>query len=101
MEVGYGIQSNYWFFEEILSKSKQYYFGEAWIMYEKDIEVKARELPEYLRRQVLDFMEFLSKKYKAGGVKAKKFRFDWEDGLSDIKDEFTSVDLQRKSLECR
>ena len=70
-------------------------------MYEKDIEIKARELPEFLRRQVLDFMEFLSKKYTAGGSKAKKFTFDWEDGLSDIKDEFTSVDLQHKSLEWR
>lgn len=70
-------------------------------MYEKDIEVKARELPEYLKIQVLDFMEFLSKKYKTGGVEAKKFTFDWEDGLSDLKDEFTSVDLQHKSLEWR
>lgn len=70
-------------------------------MYEKDIEIKAKELPEYLRRQVLDFMEFLYKKYTAGGAEVKKFTFDWEDGLSDIKDEFTSVDLQHKSLEWR
>ena len=71
-------------------------------MYEKDIEVKAKELPEYLRRQVLDYMEFLYKKYKAaGGDETKKFTFAWENGLSDLKDEFTSVDLQHKSSEWR
>ena len=70
-------------------------------MYEKDIEVKAKELPEYLRKQVLDFMDFLSKKYKVRAIGPEKFRFDWEDGLSDLGNEFTSVDLQHKSLEYR
>lgn len=70
-------------------------------MYEKDIEIKAKELPEFLRKQVLDFMEFLSKKYKSGEDKPAKFSFDWEDGLSDVKDITNSVDLQHKSLEWR
>ena len=70
-------------------------------MYEKDIEIKAKELPEFLRKQVLDFMEFLSKKYKAGEDKSAKFSFDWENGLSEIKDEISSVDLQHKSMEWR
>ena len=70
-------------------------------MYEKDIEIKAKELPEFLRKQVLDFMEFLSKKYSDNEVKTARLSFDWEDGLSDIKDETSSVDLQHKSLEWR
>lgn len=70
-------------------------------MYEKDIEIKAKELPEYLRKQVLDFMEFISKKHKIRDEEINSFSFEWEDGLSDIKNRFTSVDLQHKSLEWR
>jgi hypothetical protein len=61
-------------------------------------EVKMRELPEDLRGEVLDYMEFLSRKYKASRVaKAKKFKFDWEGGLSEIREKFTSVELQHKA----
>jgi hypothetical protein len=45
-------------------------------MHEREIEVKLQKLPEDLRREVLDFMEFLLKKYKDTKSKAKKFRFD-------------------------
>lgn len=70
-------------------------------MYEKDIEIKAKELPEFLRKQVLDFMDFLSRKYKPMDDKPSGFSFEWEDGLSDIKDKTDSVDLQHRSLEWR
>ena len=33
-------------------------------MYEKEMGTKIRELPEDLRREVLDYIEFLEKKYK-------------------------------------
>ena len=46
-------------------------------------------------------MEFLLKKYKGTESKAKKFRFDWEGGLSEIRGKFTSVELQHKALEWR
>jgi hypothetical protein len=70
-------------------------------MYEKEIEVKAKELPEHLRRQVLDFMEFLSRKYKGDEMKTKRFKFDWEDGLSELRDKFTAIELQHSALEWR
>ena len=70
-------------------------------MYDKEIEVKMQELPENLRRDVLDYMEFLLKKYKSRETKAKKFKFDWEGGLSEIREKFTSVELQHKALEWR
>jgi hypothetical protein len=70
-------------------------------MYGTEIEVKMRELPDDLRREVLDFMEFLSMKYKGKVIKAKKFTFDWEGGLSEIGEKFTSVELQHKALEWR
>ena len=70
-------------------------------MHEKAIETKIRELPEDLRREILDYMDFLLKKYKEKKTAAKRFRFDWEGGLSEIRDEFTSVKLQHKALEWR
>jgi len=70
-------------------------------MYEKEIELKIRELPEDLRREVLDYMEFLLKKYRVKEIKAKRFKFDWEGGLSEIREKFTSVELQHRALEWR
>ena len=70
-------------------------------MYGTEIEVKMRELPDDLRREVLDYMEFLTLKYKGKVTNAKKFRFDWEGGLSEIGEKFTSVELQHKALEWR
>jgi len=59
-------------------------------MYEREIELKARGLPEHLKRQVLDFMEFLLKKYRGGDNDTETFKFDWEGGLSDLQDKYTS-----------
>ncbi len=70
-------------------------------MYEKEIEHKMRELPEDLRREVLDYVEFLLKKYRGKEIKVKKFKFDWEGGLSELREKFTSVELQHKALEWR
>ncbi len=70
-------------------------------MYEKEIELKAQELPENLKREVLDYMEFLLKKYKGKETKAKEFKFDWEGGLLELRDKFTSVELQHRVLEWR
>ncbi len=70
-------------------------------MYEKEMGTKIRELPEDLRREVLDYIEFLKKKYKNKAKKINKFKFDWEGGLSEIRGKFTSVELQHKSSEWR
>ncbi len=63
--------------------------------------MKIRELPENLRREVLDYIEFLIKKYKDKEIKAKRFKFDWEGGLSELREKFTSVELQHRALEWR
>jgi hypothetical protein len=70
-------------------------------MYEKEIQLKTQQLPEALRREVLDYMEFLVKKHKMKKSVAKKFKFDWEAGLFGIREEFSSVELQHKALEWR
>ncbi len=70
-------------------------------MYETGIEVKLQKLPKVLRREVLDYIDFLLIKYPSRKASQKKFKFDWEDGLSDIKERLTSVELQHKALEWR
>ena len=70
-------------------------------MHEKEIEMKIRELPEDLRREVLDYIEFLLKKYIGKEIRAKGFKFDWEGGLSELREKFASVELQHKALEWR
>jgi len=75
----------------------KYQGGENKIMYEEEIKLKIRELSEDLRREVLDYIEFLLRKYKSVEIKAGKFKFDWEGGLSEIRDKFSSVELQHKA----
>ena len=63
--------------------------------------MKIQKLPEDLRREVLDYVEFLLNKYKERERTKNKFEFDWEGGLSSLKEKFTSIKLQHKSLEWR
>lgn len=69
-------------------------------MSDKTLKTKIEELPIDLKKEVLDYIEFLLQKYSKK-VKKEKFRFDWEGGLSELKDKFTSVELQHKALEWR
>ena len=71
-------------------------------MYEEEIIQKTKRLPDDLKKEVLKFIDTLMKKRK-GEVckKGKKFKFDWEGGLSELKDKTNSVELQRKALEWR
>ena len=69
-----------------------------------EIGNKIKELPEHLIPQVSDYVELLLNKYgsKASeGAKPNKFRFDWEGGLSELKGEYTSVELQHKASDWR
>lgn len=67
---------------------------------EQAIKVKLEELPDDLRKEVLDYIEFLLQKYHKQERK-EKFRFHWEGGLSELKEKYTSVELQHKALEWR
>lgn len=70
-------------------------------MHEKEIEVKMQKLPEDLKRKVLNYVDFLLSKCQDREAARGKFKFDWEGGLSEIRKEFTSVQLQHKVLEWR
>jgi len=67
---------------------------------EMTVKEKIEELPEGLKKEVLDYIEFLLQKHKKR-VKRRKFKFDWEGGLSELKKKYTSVELQHKALEWR
>lgn len=65
----------------------------------KSIEDKIRELPPELRQEIEDFVEFLLDK------RLKKPRgkpdFGWAGALKDLRDEYTSVELQHRISQWR
>jgi hypothetical protein len=55
------------------------------------------QLPPNLQQEVEDFTQFLFEKY---AQKPKHtLKLDWRGALSDMKDQYTSVELQHKILE--
>jgi hypothetical protein len=70
-------------------------------MYEEEIAVRLRALPEALKREVLDYTDFFVEQTKKGKAKKEKFNFSWEWGLSDIGSDVSSVELQHRALEWR
>ena len=64
-----------------------------------EIVEATKELPEDLQKEVADFVEFLSQR-RARPLR-RKLRFDWMGALSDMKDDYTSVELQHMASEWR
>jgi len=64
---------------------------------EERIGEMVKVLPPELQYEVEDFVQFLLEKQtrKPEG----KFKFDWEGALEDLRDQYTSVELQHKALE--
>jgi len=61
---------------------------------------KFQNLPESAKRELLDFLDFLTLRYdKKKKVGKGGFSFDWEGGLKDLDE--TSVELQHKANEWR
>ncbi|MBI1746117.1 MAG: DUF2281 domain-containing protein [Acidobacteria bacterium] len=65
----------------------------------KTIEEVIKGLPPELQQEVLDFATFLSE--KRGRKTGRKLRQDWAGALSDYKGQYTSLELQKKSLDWR
>ncbi len=63
---------------------------------DKEIELMVRELPEPLKIKAIAYIEQLKK-----GQNKDLFKFSWEGGLSDISEQYTSVELQQKATEWR
>ena len=65
----------------------------------EDVIKKTAELPEELQKEVADFVDFLSQR-RARPMR-NKLRFDWVGALSDLKNKYTSVELQHMASEWR
>ncbi len=63
------------------------------------IEQKIKMLPPELQHEVEDFIEFLIEKMMT--KRGKKLRQDWAGALRDFRDQYTSLELQKKSLDWR
>ncbi len=70
-------------------------------MSETEIDAKIRALPDSIKTEVLDYIEFLLRKYHPRKAETKGFKFNWEGGLADLKKKFSSVELQHKASEWR
>ena len=70
-------------------------------MNEIEINSKFKMLPDSLKFEVLDYIEFLTNKYYNKKSFKKGLKFNWEGGLSELKEKYSSVELQHKSLEWR
>ncbi|MFC1617414.1 DUF2281 domain-containing protein [Candidatus Margulisiibacteriota bacterium] len=67
--------------------------------YEKQISLNLHKLPIPLKKEALDFINFLLSQAKKR--QKKHMRFNWEGGLKELKKDFSAVELQKKSLEWR
>lgn len=65
----------------------------------KTLEDLVRELPPDMREEVREFAQFLLEKRVKG--KKKYLAQTWAGGLKEFRDQYTSLELQKKSLEWR
>ena len=78
--------------KQFLSKRKKEIIGMI-CNYMEDI---IKSLPPEARKELLDFIEFLLKKYSR---KPKKLKLDWAGGLAELRNKYDGLTLQKKSLE--
>ena len=64
------------------------------------IEYKLNALPDELKEEVLDFIDFLISNKNHNTV-ATPFDFSWEGGLSNSKEKYSSVELQHRAMDWR
>lgn len=65
----------------------------------KSLEEIIKELPPELRQEVQDFAGFLLE--TKARPKRSRLRLSWAGGLSEFREQFTSLELQKKALEWR
>ena len=55
-------------------------------------------LPGHIQKQLIEYAEFLISKYQKDKKKNKKpvMSFRWENGLKELKSEYSAVELQHK-----
>jgi len=63
----------------------------------KPIDELVKQLPPESQAEVRDFVEYLLEKRKRRS--AGKLRQNWAGGLRDYREEYTSLELQKKSTD--
>jgi len=63
----------------------------------ENLEDLMGKLPPELQRKVRDFALFLAE--KKAKPKRKKLGLNWAGGLKEFRNKYTSLDLQKKSLD--
>jgi hypothetical protein len=61
------------------------------------LDEKIEKLPLFLKKEVLDFAEFISRKYQS--TRRAKLKFSWSGKLAEFSSNYDSLKLQKKSLE--
>ena len=67
----------------------------------KDLEEKIIQLPDSAKPELNHFIDTLLLKSKVKSADPSCFKFDWEGGLVNLKNQYSSVELQHKALEWR
>lgn len=62
--------------------------------FSKSIDEMVNELPQMQQVEVRDFVEFLLTRQRS--YPRRKPQFDWAGALRDMRDDYTSVDLQHE-----
>lgn len=65
----------------------------------QNIEKKISELPPSAMSELESYVDYLLTKVKRGA--GAKLQQDWAGGAKDFKDQYTSLELQKKALEWR
>lgn len=64
----------------------------------RSIEERIKELPPELQQEVEDFVEFLIEKRVHRPRPKAQLKLDWRGALRDLRDQYTSVELQHEIL---
>ena len=66
----------------------------------KTLQTKIEHLPPEFQQEVIDFIDFLIYKYEQNQTsnKTKSFTFSWAGKLSNLKNKYSSVELQHSVM---
>jgi|YelNatPaOPRAMG01_1025707.scaffolds.fasta_scaffold33148_3 hypothetical protein len=62
----------------------------------KTLEEELKELPIELQEEVADFVHFLKERHNP--KQERPLKLDWRGALKELRDQYTSVELQHESL---
>ena len=63
------------------------------------IQEKVQQLSPQNQAEVIDFVDFLLSKEKT--TPRKKMKLDWAGGMKDLREQFTSLELQQQAIRLR